>query len=290
MISDKILKSINNLPAFPATIHRVSEVIRDPDFSMVDLANIIKYDQSITANILRMCNSPYFGIRYNIGTLREAAVYLGRKNILYVVYAAGTSRFYKKVKGYYQGATKLWEHSVGVALMSQILAKKVYDHEDPQIFTAGLLHDIGKIVLGEFVYESFQEIMDLVSNQGYAFLEAEEEVIGINHAELGGEMASLWNFPEEIRDAITYHHRPDLMGEGDNSIPWLIYLADQACMMMGIGGGVDGLAYRGLKEVISKFQLRQRDLEESIVLLLRDLDQARGLLDLVENEERGELI
>ncbi len=287
MISDKILKSINNLPAFPATIHRVSEVIRDPKFSIADLVSVIKYDQSITANILRMCNSPYFGIRYNIATLHEAVVYLGRKNVLYLVYTAGTSRFYEKVRGYYQGATRLWEHSVGVALMSQILAKKIYDREDPVIFTAGLLHDIGKVVLGEFVNESFQEIMALVSNHGYSFLEAEEEVIGINHAELGGEIASLWNFPEEIRDSIIYHHRPDLMEGGDDSIPWLIYLADQACMMMGIGGGADGLAYRGLKGVINKFRLRQRDLEESIVLLLKDLDKARELLNLVENEEEN---
>jgi putative nucleotidyltransferase with HDIG domain len=284
MISDKILRSINNLPAFPATVHRVSEVISDPDFSVDDLVNTIKYDQSITANILRMCNSPYFGIRYKVSSLREAVVYLGRESILRVVYVAGTSRYYKKVKGYYWGAAKLWEHSVGVALMSQILAKKIYDREDSGLFTAGLLHDIGKVVLGEFVYESFQEIMDLVSNQGYSFLEAEKEVIGTNHAELGGEIASSWNFPKEIRDAITYHHRPDLMERGNDNIPWLIYLADQACMMMGIGGGADGLAYRGLKEVINKFKLCQRDFEKSIVLLLKDLDEARELLDLAENE------
>jgi len=84
--------------------------------------------------------------------------------------------------------------------------------------------------------------------------------------------------------AITYHHRPDLIEKGDDSIPWLIYLADQACMMMGIGGGADGLAYRGLKEVINKFGLRQRDFEESIVLLLKDLDEAKELLDLMEND------
>lgn len=287
MINDKILKSIDKLPAFPATVHRVSELVGDPDFAIADLVDVIKYDQSITANILRMCNSPYFGIRYEVSSLREAVIYLGRQNILHVVYTAGTSRFYKKVKGYYWGATKLWEHSVGVALMSQILAKRIYDREDPRLFTAGLLHDIGKVVLGEFVHDSFQEIMDLVSNQGYSFLEAEKEIIGINHAELGGEIASLWNFPKEIKDAITYHHRPDLMEEGDDSTPWLIYLADQACMMMGIGGGADGLAYRGLKEVINKFGLRQRNFEESIVLLLKDLDKAKELLDLVENEKAG---
>jgi putative nucleotidyltransferase with HDIG domain len=259
-------------------------VTNDPDFSVDDLVNIIKYDQSITANILRICNSPYFGIRYKVSSLREAVIYLGRTNILHVVYTAGTSRFYKKVKGYYRGATKLWEHSVGVALMSQILAKNIYSREDPGFFTAGLLHDIGKVVLGEFVHESFHEIMDLVSKRRYSFLEAEKEIIGINHAELGGEIASLWSFPKEIRDAIIYHHRPDLMEKGDDSIPWLIYLADQACMMMGIGGGADGLAYRGLKEVIKKFNLSQKDFEKSIVMLLKDLDEAKELLDLVKNE------
>ena len=280
MISDKILKSINNLPAFPATVLKVSEVVGNPDYSVANLVSIIEYDQAITANILRMCNSAYFGVRYKISTLREAMVYLGRENILRVVQAAGTSRFYGNVKGYYLEATRLWEHSVGVALMSEILGRRICNCADHRLFTAGLLHDIGKVVLGEFVYESFQEIMDLVSNQGYSFLEAEEEVIGANHALLGGKIVSLWNFPPDIINAITYHHRPDLMQEGDDTIPWLIYLADQACLMMGIGGGVDGLAYRGLGEVIDKFKLRQRDFEESIVLLLKNLEKAKELFNL----------
>jgi len=280
MIDKKILKSINNLPAFPATVQKASGLIGNPDYSVTELVKVIQYDQAITANVLRMCNSAYFGVRYKIYTLREAVAYLGRENLHRLIQAAGTSRFYKKVNGYYLEATRLWEHSVGVALMSQILAKKIYDQEDPKFFTIGLLHDIGKVVLGEYVHESFQEIMDLVSNQGYSFLEAEEKVIGINHAEVGGEITRLWKFPMEMTEAITYHHRPDLMKRGDDTIAWLIYLADQACMMMGIGGGEDGLAYRGLGEVIEKFGLRQRDFEECIVLLLNDLESAKELVNL----------
>ncbi|MBE9546075.1 MAG: HDOD domain-containing protein [Proteobacteria bacterium] len=288
MIDDKFLKSIKNLPPFPATVQKVSALISDPDFSMMDLVGVIEYDQAITANILKMCNSAYFGVRHKISNLRQAVSYLGRENIVRVVNAAGTSRYYKKAEGYYiDEAAKLWEHSVGVALMTQILSRKIYGREDNKLFTAGLLHDIGKVVLGEFVHESFQEIMGLVTDHGYSFLEAEEEVIGINHAQLGGEIAVLWKFPREIRDAIAYHHRPDLMEEGDDAIPWLIYLSDQACLMMGIGGGVDGLAYRGLGEVIDKFNLRQKDFEESIVLLLKDLEKAKELVDLVESESKG---
>jgi putative nucleotidyltransferase with HDIG domain len=280
MISDKILKSIENLPAFPATVQKVSGLLGDPDYSIPELVGIIEYDQAITANILRMCNSAYFGVRYKISTVREAVAYLGRGNLVRLVSAAGISRYYKEVRGYYHEATRLWEHSVGVAMMSLILSKRIYNRADSSLFTTGLLHDIGKVVLGEFVYDSFQQIMDLVTNQKYSFLEAEEEVIGINHAEVGAKIALLWNFPQELRDAISYHHRPDLMTEGDSSISWLVYLADQACMMMGIGGGTDGLAYRGLSEVIDRFKLRQRDFEECIVVLLKDLENAKELLAL----------
>ena len=280
MINDKILKSIENLPAFPATVQKVSGLLGDPDYSISELVGVIEYDQAITANILRMCNSAYFGVRYKISTVREAVAYLGRENLVRVVSAAGISRYYNEVNGYYQEATRLWEHSVGVAIMSLILSKRIYNRADSSLFTIGLLHDVGKVVLGEFVLDSFQQIMDLVTNHQYSFLEAEEEVIGINHAEVGAKIALLWNFPQELQDAIFYHHRPDLMTEGDSSISWLVYLADQACMMMGIGGGADGLAYRGLKEVVERFQLRQRDFEECIVELLNDLENAKELLSL----------
>ncbi|MBT8489427.1 MAG: HDOD domain-containing protein [Deltaproteobacteria bacterium] len=280
MINDKILKSIENLPAFPATVQKVSGLLGDPDYSIPELVGVIEYDQAITANILRMCNSAYFGVRYKISTVREAVAYLGRENLVRVVSAAGISRYYNKVNGYYQEATRLWEHSVGVAIMSLILSKRIYNRADSSLFTVGLLHDVGKVVLGEFVLDSFQQIMDLVTNHQYSFLEAEEEVIGINHAEVGAKIALLWNFPQELQDAILYHHRPDLMTEGDSSISWLVYLADQACMMMGIGGGADGLAYRGLREVVDRFKLRQRDFEECIVELLNDLENAKELLSL----------
>jgi len=280
MINDKILKSIENLPAFPATVQKVSGLLGDPDYSIPELVGVIEYDQAITANILRMCNSAYFGVRYKISTVREAVAYLGRENLVRVVSAAGISRYYNEVNGYYQEATRLWEHSVGVAIMSLILSKRIYNRADSSLFTIGLLHDVGKVVLGEFVLDSFQQIMDLVTNHQYSFLEAEEEVIGINHAEVGAKIALLWNFPQELQDAIFYHHRPDLMTKADSSISWLIYLADQACMMMGIGGGADGLAYRGLKEVVERFQLRQRDFEECIVELLNDLENAKELLSL----------
>jgi putative nucleotidyltransferase with HDIG domain len=278
---DKILKSIQNIPAFPVTSQRVTDIMKNPDYSISQVVNVIKYDPSITANILKICNSAYFGVR-RISTLHDAVVFLGQNNIIRAIQVSGISRFFNKnASGYGLNAQELWKHSVGVALMTQILSKKISGREDNTLFTAGLLHDIGKFILSEFVQDSYSKIMDLVTKQGFDFLRAEEEVIGVSHSEVGGRIAQHWNFPQDIHDAIKFHHRPDLMEHGQSKLCWIIYLADQVCLIMGIGGGTDGLAYWGLKEVIDTLKIRHKDLESGMMELLVDLENAQELISIV---------
>ncbi len=281
-VVDRILQSIQKIPAFPVTGQRVAEVMRNPDYAVTQVVNVIKFDPSITANILKICNSAYFGVR-RISTLHDAVVFLGQENILRAIQVSGISRYFNKnAPGYGVNARDLWKHAVGVALMTQILSKKITGTDDSRLFTAGLLHDIGKFILSEFVQDSSQRIMELVNSQGYSFLKAEEEVIGMNHAEVGGRIAQNWNFPPEIRDTIRFHHRPDLaqLG-GNNRFCWIVYLADQACIIMGLGGGNDGLAYWGLKDVIDILRIRQKDLEMGMAELLKELERAQELVNLV---------
>jgi putative nucleotidyltransferase with HDIG domain len=279
---DSILKSIKKIPAFPATIQRVTQLLRNEDYAVADVVNVVKYDQSIAANILKISNSAYFGVHQRINTIHDAVVYLGQQQLVRAVQVAGISKFYKKTgKGYVAQSRDLWEHSVAVALMSQILSRRIQGKEDSVLYTAALLHDIGKIIMGEYVYEAFQQIFDQVKTKQCSFLEAEEEVIGINHAELGGRIAAYWNFPVEIRDAIAYHHRPDLLMKEDKTNAWLVYLSDQACLMFGIDGGVDGLAYKGLEEVMHFFDLKAVDLEKSFIVLLDELEKAKDVIQIV---------
>jgi len=279
---DRILKSITTLPAFPATGNKVAQLLSKPDYSVAEIANVIKLDPSITANILKMANSVYFGSRQKISTINDAVVHLGQKNLLRAIQTAGVSKYYKKgAGGYYDKATDLWEHSVAVALMSQIISKKITGEEDTTLYTAALLHDVGKIIMGEFVRDSLAKICALVSTQRVSFVEAEQFVIGINHAELGGKIAAYWNFPVEIREAISFHHRPDLLEKEEKMMPWIVYMADQACLMLGLGGGIDGLSYRAVDQVLKKFNLRMKDLEMSMVLLTDDLNRARELINIV---------
>ena len=276
-----IKKAVNGLPAFPATVHRVTALINDPDSSMAELVDVVRLDQSITANILRMCNSAYFGLRHKVDNVHDAIMYLGRQNIVRAVMAAGTSRFFKSTPGYEAEARELWEHAVGTALLAQILARRVFRLEDSSLFTAAILHDIGKIVLGEFVKDKYAEIKKLVVEQSRSFLEAEEKVLGMNHATLGGVIAARWKFPEDIRDAIAFHHRPDRLQGKTDPMPWVVHLADQGCLMLGIGRGADGLAYDGIDGAMGKLGLTQPDFEEALAQLVKEMDSARELIGIV---------
>jgi putative nucleotidyltransferase with HDIG domain len=281
MIIDSILKSVNMIPAFPAAVQRVAELLNDADYEVAGVVNVIKHDQAIAANILKISNSAYFGARQKIKTIHDAVVYLGQKQLIRAVQTAGISKIYQKGgKGYATQAKDFWEHAVAVALMSQILCRKIQGREDPILYTAALLHDVGKVIMGEYVQEYFQKIIGRVNERKCSFLEAEEEIIGINHANLGGRIAEHWNFPAEIRNAIAYHHRPDLLAEEGNTLASLVYLSDQACLMMGLTGGIDALAYTGLEEVMRHFDLRMADLEKSLIELLEELERARDLIHI----------
>jgi putative nucleotidyltransferase with HDIG domain len=286
-INKRILKSIQTLPPFPATIQKVIALAGDPDSSLTELVAVVRFDQAITANILRICNSAYFGLRRPVDNVNDAIMHMGKKNVLRAVMAAGLSRYFRTQKGYDVKGGDLWEHAVAVALMSQICAARLSRPDDPRLFTAGVLHDIGKMVLGEFVHESWPKIQELVENKKYSFLEAEEEVIGVNHAELGGEIALIWKFPDEILKAIAFHHRPDLLAD-DDAVPWIVYLSNQVCHIMGIGVGTDALAYRSVGDVAGRFQLKQRDLENMMAELHLKLQGARELVSIVsEQKESG---
>jgi putative nucleotidyltransferase with HDIG domain len=281
MTVEKLIQSIDNLPVFPLIVFRVGEILRNDDYSAAEIVEVIRYDQAMAANIVKMGNSPYFGVRQKIGSLRDAIVFLGRDNLRKIVQTAGAARYFKKEgRGYTEKSRELWEHSVAVALMSQILSRKIFHCDNDRLYLAALLHDIGKMVMGVAVYESFDEISQLVSSGKYSFLEAEEAVVGINHADLGGKIAEKWHFPVEIVEAISFHHRPDLLKNADNEMAWLVYLADQICLISGYTGGFDGLAHRGVSATMEKFDFHEKDVEQGMIQLVEELKKAEDVLGI----------
>jgi putative nucleotidyltransferase with HDIG domain len=275
---EAIIQSVTQLPPFPAVIQRVLQLVEDPKSSARDVVEVIQYDQSITANVLMVCNSAYFGARRPIHSLGEALVRIGFNNLVEIVLTRGTSfLFFQACQGYQLQQGELWRHSVACALLSQILAGRLKQKKSPIQFTATLLHDVGKVVLGAFVKDHFEEIRRLVNEENQSFLEAEKKALGIDHAELGGRIAEGWNFPPDIVAGIRYHHTPFLSSDFHDLVS-LAYLCDVVALMTGIGGGCDGLSYHGHREIMEQYALKEQDLEEVISELESGMKRVEGFL------------
>lgn len=281
-LAEKILNSISDLPPFPVVIQRALQLIDDPKTSAQDVVDVIQYDQSITANVLKLCNSAYFGLRRKVHSLREALVMIGFNPLMEIIMSReSVSLFSGSCKGYDLEQGDLWRHSVACALLSRIIAKRINREANPTHFTAALLHDIGKMILSRFVSDSFKEIQCLTKEGRLSFIEAEREVLGMDHAQLGGKIVAQWKFPEIIISAVRYHHTP-LSATENQEIVQLIYLCDLVSMLTGLGGGADGLSYHACEEVMKRFQLEEEDIERFIVQLGTNFHLVKEMLNIKE--------
>jgi putative nucleotidyltransferase with HDIG domain len=276
---DAILAKIEKLPPMPQAVQRVAALLQDPDVSASRLIEAVHLDPALTANVLRMCNSAYYGTLRRVTSLGQALTLIGNHGLMDMIIAQGSSVYFRRDNlGYDLARGQLWRHSVAVALASQILSRRLTGRGDAALYTAALLHDIGKVVLSEFVAEGFQEIEDLVRDKGYSFEEAEKAVVGIDHAELGGRICELWNFPAQLVSAIRNHHHP--VGSGADTTGDLVCLSDLMCLMLGIGVGADGLAYHGGDQALDRLGLKGEDMYLAMAGLAEEMQRAEELLNM----------
>ncbi len=281
MISiDAIIKSCNQLPPFPAVIHRALSLFNNPNSSVQEIVETIQYDQAITANVLKICNSAYFGLRQPVGSLQEAVMFLGFSQLLEILLSGvAGSMMGKAVAGYDLEAGELWKHSVSSALLSQIISRRIKRDPSPMLFTAALIHDIGKVILNASVAEEFEIIKERVQKKGISFLEAEKDILGIDHAELSALIVKQWNFPREIIQAIRFHHTP-LLATSDQEYVYQIYLSDLIAILTGIGGGIDGLSYSGFNQIMVHYGLNEKDIERFMAQLGEQITKVEEMIQV----------
>jgi putative nucleotidyltransferase with HDIG domain len=171
----------------------------------------------------------------------------------------------------------LFLHSIAVALASQFLARPLKLQQAGMVFTAGLLHDVGKVVLNEFVAEDYIEIARRVAQDHISFSEAEEQVIGFSHQEVGAQLAERWSLPKGIVDCIRYHHAPLALERHDPYVD-AVHIADSICILLGIGAGDDGLSYRACPTVMSRNGLTEADVEAIGVEVVAEVKSVQAML------------
>lgn len=280
MSLEQIIEDIDALEPVTPAAHRILQIAADPRSSVNDLVEVIQYDQALTANLLRICNSPYFGLRREINSVKQATAYLGMEKVACLVMIGSSSVHLRKAQeGYDLEEGELWRYSVASALIAQGLAEKYARKKMALLFTAALLKDIGKVILNRYVKDGFREITTQVREKGLSFMEAEKTILGIDHAELGGRVAARWRFGKDMVDIIRDHHNPDRVPLEDLSVP-IVYLSDCICMMMGIGLGSDGLAYRFYPQVADRLRFTAADLQRIMIRFREKLKSVEELITL----------
>ncbi|PJB96438.1 MAG: hypothetical protein CO080_03215 [Nitrospirae bacterium CG_4_9_14_0_8_um_filter_70_14] len=238
-----LMASVKELPTLPAIAARVGMVARDPDSTVRDMATVIGQDQALTANLLRVVNSAYFGFIRRISSVFEAINLLGYNEVVKMAFTVAVIHefHYESANGF--DRTAFWSHAICVANASQALAEQLHCAPRDDAFTAGLLHDMGKLILDQFFPDAFGEILQLIHDEGLTSCEAEMGRLGTTHAEIGEWIARSWLLPEATIATIRHHHEPAEQRCGlpnsNDPIVDVVQFADLLCRAEGLGHSGD---------------------------------------------------
>ncbi len=272
-----IVNEVDSLPPLPDTVVKLINVINDPKSTIEQIVTAVKYDQAVTGELLRLCNSAYYGVSRRITSISDALVALGNVKVLQMVMTVhANSLLTSGQRGYGLEPGVLWKHSVAVAIASSSLATRLRLPNANLLFTAGLLHDVGKTILNEHVADRFVEIVRRVKEDKLSFVEAEHNVLGFSHEEVGAMVAEKWKLPDDIVRCIRYHHNPGCLDPPDDLVD-TVYLANCICLLLGVGLGEDGLWYRADETVMERHQLHEADLEITGAEMLVELQRVQQL-------------
>lgn len=231
-LEQKKIEQIENLPTLPEVANRLLKIINDPTTTAVDVANLISRDLSLTSKVLRLANSAFYGIPRTVTTVQNAVVILGLKVINTMVFSITVVKMFPgDGRNELFSRKKFWAHSLACAVLSRQLALRMrkFTLFDPEeCFCAGLIHDIGRVVLDQYFHENFLKAIQKAMQSKVSLLQAENEIFGFNHTDVGDWLTSRWELPQDIRVPIVHHHNPG-KSEYAREITTLVHLADSMC-------------------------------------------------------------
>lgn len=243
VLKKRILRTVGDLPPMPQVAIKARTVVADEGSSFADLAAVIRTDQAIAARVLKIANSSYYGAAGKVTSLQHASVLLGMRTLNELLTLACTSGLLgSELRGYGLAAGDLWRHSLAVAGCARALALRHKPELAEEAFTAGLIHDSGKLILAPYIEERKTAFETFLAGGGHSFLEAEQQILGFDHATIACDVCQKWGIPREIASAILSHHNPVQALGHDLAV--IVHAADAIALMSGVGAGVDGMCYR----------------------------------------------
>ena len=269
------VEALENLPTLPGVVSKLSSMVESPTISTAQVGEMIQADQVLSAKVLRLINSAFFGFPGKISTVTHALVLLGFNAVKGLVLTASVFDIMATEM------LNLWKHSPGVSLASGIISRRINLADAEEIIVAGLLHDIGKVALKVEGPEHFDDVMEKVNADQTLFIDAENEVLGFNHTKVGEWLCEKWNLPPNLRDPITMHHQPNLARNAPEATA-VVHMADILVRSLDFGNGGDtGIPVLN-RDIVKLLNLSLSDIGEILEEMEGELLKGE---DLIPSEE-----
>lgn len=230
----KRILGIQNLPSVPEMVNDISSLLSNPNTSVNELGKVLSRDQGLVTKILRVANSPLYGLPRKVSTIEFAIVILGFNHIKNIVMAMSALELLNSNNSHGWNRRDFWLHSVLTATLAKRISDDLGFRKSGEAFITGLLHDLGISIINKFFKDEYIKIYNLINEEGMDTQKAEMEVIGLTHPEIGQLLAEKWNLPDVLSQAILYHHQPS-RSDDHRELAAIIHLADSITDHIKIG-------------------------------------------------------
>ena len=288
---EKIVRNLSNLPSLPFIAQKLNTTTEDGRAGLNDIVDIISVDQSLTAKLLKLVNSSFYGFSSKVSTVSRAVVILGMQNIKTL--ALGVSVF--KTASTMSSSNpvfdlqKFWEHSLGVAAGAKLLARFTGSKQLEEAFLGGLLHDIGKIIFSEYMPNEFAQALEMSRDQSIPLGEAELKIIKADHEIAGDYLAERWKLPLPLRRCVSQHHRPPF---NEQYLPpeiiklvAIVSLANTLCKMKNIGFSGNSIITPKDEMVMNWLHVQENEIERFFLEIDAELLKAKEFLGIIESKD-----
>jgi putative nucleotidyltransferase with HDIG domain len=264
-------------PLSPGALQLLS-MVSGGEYGIQDVAHVVERDPALTANVLRVVNAPAFGLGVPVNSVARAVGYLGDRMVAGIALATSSPRVFNvTLAGYESGPGELWRHCLRTAIAARYMAVSGTNGVNANLaFTAGILHDIGKAVLSDYLVGRTPELLALIeARAAESFQEAERAVLGVDHCQVGHALALKWNLPEPIPQAVLLHHQPAKADPEWRELVFSVHLGDMVSMMGGTGTGVDTLMYPLDEGYVEVFDFAEEQLDQILLDVTMEFEKLR---------------
>lgn len=277
----KLVSKIVGLPTLPSILDKMNKMVVDPNTTAQQVGALISGDPAIASKVLRIVNSSFYGFPTRITTVSHAIVILGFNAVKSIVLSSSIFDAFGVAKKKSAFDRKLfWKHSIGCGVSCRVLARKLGFTSEEEFFIGGLLHDIGKVILDQYLHDLFEEILAITSSKNCLIAEAEVEVLGVTHAEIAGWLFGKWGLSGDLVQAVTYHHAPSREIERPKFCA-IIHFGDILARALKIGSGGDNRIPAASREAWEIIGLEMSVIDEILPEIDAEMEKAMVFLDFI---------